>query len=189
MKNTNANFQPVIIGTKTNELNDHKRRFDDKIRRFNTLYDYLSKVIPIKDKNTLKTNIYETFLTTFLAKHKANFPLNAPTNSILQFMQIDTNKITSLIDEFNAVNFDLTNVNLDAPVLPNIDFSIYTETPEQNELFFRINKVVTAIAGVESLGKIIYKAQLIQAFNFMLFYDIGTQKLSVNTNYILKKVR
>lgn len=186
---THKVFQPIKIGTLTTEEKDYARRFEDKIKRFNDLYAYLCKFIALEDKNVLKANIYETFLTSFLDKEQNNFPPNAPINSILQFMQVDTNKIQSLIDELNAIEFNLEDLNLNSPILPKKDFGIYTTTNEQNDLYFKISKVVNAVNELEAAGKTIYKSPLIQAFNFMLHYDLASQNLSVNVPYILNKIR
>lgn len=182
-------FQPIQIGTQTSIEKDFQQRFEAKIKRFDALYSYLAKFISIKDKNVLKTNIYEYFLKTFLDKEQANFPPNAPINSILQFMQVDANKIQSLIDELEAIDFNLEAINLNAPELPIVDFGIYTETKEQNDLYFKLNKVVTAINELEAIGKTIYKSPLLQAFNFMLHYELTTQTLTPNTQLILGKMR
>lgn len=182
-------FQPIKIGTLTTEEKEYTRRFEAKIKRFDALYSYLCKFVSFEDKNVLNQNIYETFLTLFLDKEQNNFPPNAPINSILQFMQVDTNKIQSLIDELNAIEFNLEDLDLNSPILPKKDFGIYTTTPEQNDLYFKINKVVNAVNELETSGKTIYKSPLIQAFNFMLHYDLASQTLSVNVPYILNKIR
>lgn len=182
-------FQPIQIGTQTSIEKDFQHRFEGKIKRFDALYSYLLKFIPLEDKNVLKRNIYEYFLKTFLDKEQGNFPPNAPITSILQFMQVDTNKIQLLINDFEAIEFNLEAINLNTPELPIVDFGIYTETIEQNDLYFKLIKVVTAISELEATGKTIYKSPLLQSFNFMLHYDLTTQKLTPNAQLILGKTR
>jgi hypothetical protein len=156
--------------------------------RYEALYSYLSKFISIEDKNTLTSDIYSTFITLFLEKESANFPPNAPINSILTFFEVNTNKIQVLIDEFNAIDFEET-INYNEPILQEKDFGIYTQTEEQNFLFFRLQNIITEISKLEALNKIIYKAPLTQAFNFMLHYDLTTQTLKPNASYILGTMR
>jgi hypothetical protein len=182
-------FTPIRISDNHEQQRQYTSDFNAKIRSFNALYSYLCKFISIEDKNTLKNDIYSTFITAFLDKESANFPPNAPVNSILTFFEVNTSKIQSLIDDFNAIDFDLTSVDLNAPGLPTKDFGTYTKTNEQNLLFTKIDNVIKAIEQLEKLNKVIYKAPLVQAFAFMLHYDLSTQKLTANANYILGNMR
>ena len=182
-------FIPIKIAENHEQQRRYTSDFNAKIRSFNALYSYLCKFISIEDKNTLKSNSYSNFITAFLDKESANFPPNAPINSILTFFEINTSKIQSLIDDFNSVDFDLTDVDLNKPVLPSKDFGTYTKTNEQNLLFTKIDNVIKAIEQLEKLNKVVYKAPLCQAFAFMLQYDLSTQKLTANANYILGNMR
>ena len=182
-------FTPIKISHNHEQQRQYTNLFNDKIRSFNALYSYLSKFIKIENKNTLQNDIYSTFITAFLDKESVNFPPNAPVNSILTFFEVNTNKIQSLIDDFNSVDFDLTSVDLNAPVLPEQDFGTYTKTNEQNLLFTKIDNVIKAIEQLEKLNKVVYKAPLVNAFAFMLHYDLSTQKLTANASYILGTMR
>ena len=182
-------FIPNKISENHEQQRQYTNLFNDKIKRFEALYSYLSKFIRIENKNTLHNDIYSTFITAFLDKESANFPPNAPINSILTFFEINTSKIQSLIDDFNAIDFDLTDVDLNKPVLPSKDFGTYTKTNEQNILFTKIDNVIKSIEQLEKLNKVVYKAPLINAFNFLLQYDLSTQKLTANANYILGNMR
>ena len=182
-------FTPIKISDNHEAQRQYTNLFNDKIRRFDALYLYLCKFISIEDKNTFKSNSYSNFITAFLDKEAANFPPNAPVNSILTFFEINTSKIQSLIDHFNAIDFDLTDVDLNEPTLPTKDFATYTKTNEQNILFTKIDNVIKAIEQLEKLNKVVYKAPLCQAFNFMLHYDLSTQKLTANASYVLGQMR
>jgi hypothetical protein len=182
-------FIPIKISENHEQQRQYTNLFNDKIRRFNALYLYLSKFISIEDKNTLHNDIYSNFITAFLDKEAANFPPNAPVNSILTFFEVNTNKIQALIDDFNSVDFDLTSVDLNEPTLPAKDFGTYTKTNEQNLLFTKIDNVIKAIEQLEKLNKVVYKAPLVNAFAFMLNYDLSTQKLTANASYILGNMR
>ena len=182
-------FIPIKISENHEQQRQYTNLFNDKIKRFDALYLYLSKFIKIENKNTLHNDIYSTFITAFLDKESANFPPNAPINSILTFFEINTSKIQSLIDDFNAIDFDLTDVDLNKPELPTKDFGTYTKTNEQNLLFTKIDNVIKAIEQLEKLNKVVYKAPLCQAFAFMLQYDLSTQKLTANASYVLGNIR
>lgn len=182
-------FIPIRISDNYEAQRRYTSDFNDKIKRFDALYLYLSKFIRIENKNTLHNDIYSTFIAAFLDKESANFPPNAPINSILTFFEINTSKIQSLIDDFNAIDFDLTDVDLNAPTLPTKDFGTYTKTNEQNILFTKIDNVIKSIEALEKLNKVVYKAPLCQAFNFLLHYDLSNQKLTANANYILGNMR
>ena len=182
-------FIPIKISENHEQQRQYTNLFNDKIKRFDALYSYLSKFIRIENKNTLHNDIYSTFITAFLDKESANFPPNAPINSILTFFEINTSKIQSLIDDFNAIDFDLTDVDLNAPALPEHDFGTYTQTAEQNILFTKIDNVIKSIEALEKLNKVVYKAPLVNAFNFLLQYDLSTQKLTANASYVLGNIR
>ena len=182
-------FIPIKIAENHEQQRQYTSDFNDKIKRFEALYSYLCKFIRIEDKNTLKEDIYSNFIAAFLDKEAVNFPPNAPINSILTFFEINTSKIQSLIDDFNAIDFDLTDVDLNAPGLPIKDFGTYTKTNEQNLLFTKIDNVIKAIEQLEKLNKVVYKAPLVNAFNFLLQYDLTTQKLNANASYILGNIR
>ena len=181
-------FQKILLDTSEHLKKDYISRFNAKIMRFEALYSYLSKFISVEDKNVLTNDIYSTFISLFLAKESANFPPNSPINSILTFFEINTNKIQVLIDEFNAIDFEET-INFNAPILEEKDFGIYTQNEEQNFLFFRLQNIITEISKLEAINKIVYKAPLTQAFNFMLHYDLTTQTLKPNASYILGTMR
>ena len=181
-------FQKILIDTSEHLKKDYISRFNAKIMRFEALYSYLSKFISVEDKNVLTNDIYSTFITLFLEKESANFPPNSPINSILTFFEINTNKIQVLIDEFNAIDFEET-INFNEPILEEKDFGIYTQNEEQNFLFFRLQNIITEISKLEAINKIVYKAPLTQAFNFMLHYDLTTQTLKPNASYILGTMR
>ena len=53
----------------------------------------------------------------------------------------------------------------------------------------KIDNVIKAIEALEKLNKVVYKAPLVNAFNFLLQYDLTTQKLTANANYILGNMR
>jgi len=95
----------------------------------------------------------------------------------------------TLYYNFNSVDFDLTDVDLNEPTLPTKDFATYTQTAEQNILFTKIDNVIKAIEQLEKLNKVVYKAPLVNAFAFMLHYDLSTQKLTANPSYILGNMR
>ena len=78
---------------------------------------------------------------------------------------------------------------MNKPELPTKDFGTYTKTNEQNILFTKIDNVIKSIEQLEKLNKVVYKAPLINAFNFLLQYDLSTQKLTANANYILGNMR
>ena len=182
-------FTPIKMSHNHEAERQYTNLFNDKIKRFDALYLYLSKFIKIENKNTLQNDIYSTFITAFLDKESVNFPPNAPVNSILTFFEVNTNKIQALIDDFNAIDFDLTGVNLNEPTLPTKDFGTYTATAEQNILFTKIDNVIKAIEQLEKLNKVVYKAPLVNAFAFMLNYDLSTQKLTANPSYVLGTMR
>ena len=182
-------FTPIKISHNYEAERQYTSDFNDKIKTFDALYSYLCKFISIQDKNTFKEDIYSTFITAFLEKESPNFPPNSPVNSILHFFEINTSKIQVLIDDFNAIDFDLTDVDLNAPALPTKDFGTYTKTNEQNLLFTKIDNVIKSIEALEKLNKVVYKAPLVNAFNFLLHYDLRTQKLNANASYILGNMR
>ena len=181
-------FTPIKISENHEQQRQYTNLFNDKIKRFEALYNYLSKFISVEDKNTLTSDIYSTFISLFLEKESANFPPNSPINSILTFFEVNTNKIQVLIDEFNAIDFEET-INYNEPILQEKDFGIYTQNEEQNNLFFRLQNIITEISKLEALNKVVYKAPLTQAFNFMLHYDLTTQTLKPNASYILGTMR
>jgi len=181
-------FQKILLDTSEHLKKDYLSRFNAKIMRYEALYSYLSKFISIEDKNTLTSDIYSTFITLFLEKESANFPPNAPINSILTFFEVNTNKIQVLIDEFNAIDFEET-IDYNAPILQEKDFGIYTQNEAQNNLFFRLQNIITEISKLEALNKTILKAPLVQAFQQMLQYDFLTQQLKPNSNFILGTMR
>jgi hypothetical protein len=179
-------FQRILIENAEHLQKDYISRFNAKIKTFEALCNYMKHFIPIEDKNEFTSEIYETFLNKFLKKNKDDFPKNSPINSMLNFMQVNTQKLQDLITEFQAIDFE-ENINFNAPELEDKDFGIYTETDEQNFLFFRLQNIITEISKLEALNKTILKAPLVQAFQFMLHYDFYTQQLKPNSNFILGK--
>ena len=59
-------FIPIKISENHEQQRQYTNLFNDKIKRFDVLYSYLSKFIRIENKNTLHNDIYSTFITAFL---------------------------------------------------------------------------------------------------------------------------
>jgi hypothetical protein len=65
--------------------------------------------------------------------------------------------------------------------------NIYTDTPEQNDLFETLQKLISAVNELKAQGFNVYAGSLIQATQGALTFDFLSNTLKVNHLFILEK--
>jgi hypothetical protein len=65
--------------------------------------------------------------------------------------------------------------------------NIYTDTPEQNDLFETLQKLIGAVNELKAQGFNVYAGSLIQATQGALTFDFLSNTLKVNHLFILEK--
>jgi len=181
-----SKFQPIVVGYDFATEQIDTTLFKDKTRAFNELSNEIDKFIKIEDKNLFKGNLYELFINLFYDKNKLNFPPDVPLNVMLKMMEVNLNKIQSLVAEFNAIELDLDLNNLEQP---KKDYSIYTENESQNKLAIYLNRILSGISELKKIEKTIYPQNIVQGLNGLVVFSHESNALILNHFAILDKIR
>jgi hypothetical protein len=181
-----SKFQPIVVGYDFATEQIDTTLFNDKIKRFKALETEIDKFIKIEDKNLFKGNLYELFINLFYDKNKLNFPPDVPLNVMLKMMEVNLNKIQSLIAEFNAIELDLDLNNLEKPTK---DYSIYTENESQNKLAIYLNRILSGISEIKKMEKTVYPQNIVQGLNGLVVFNHESNALILNHFAILDKIR
>ena len=91
-------------------------------------------------------------------------------------MDVNTDKINSLIQTISSIDID---IDAAAP-----DFRILTENDEQNKLFHYLQTIINNIEILQKDGATIYPAPLINAFNGALHFDFKENRLKPSVNFV-----
>jgi hypothetical protein len=181
-----SKFQPIVVGYDFATEQIDTNLFKDKIKRFKALETEIDKFVKIEDKNLFKGELFDLFLSEFYDKNKLNFPPDVPLNVMLKMMEVNLNKIQSLIAEFNAIEleFDLNNLEQ-----PKKDYSIYTENESQNKLAIYLNKILSGITEIKKMEKQVFPQNIVQGLNGLVVFNHESNALILNHFAILDKIR
>jgi len=175
-------FQPLAIGKDEEELKRFKSRVRMKRRFIDELFDYVNKFVEVQDKVNLQGNFYDSFITMFLDKYKDKFP-PISIDKMFEQMDCDIKKIDALCQNIESIDIKL-DAKLEAK---EPDFSIYTETEEQNKLFVTVKRLCKDLNALKDFGIRLQGNQLIFGTQQVLQYDWGKQEMKPNTRRILNK--
>lgn len=173
-------FKPIVIGYRNEDEKNYKTRLEAKTSALEEFYSYVGKFISTEDRTTFTTNLYETFIQRFSDRYSKDFP-HLSLNKIFGLMDINTDKINSLIQRINSIDIDITAASP--------DFNIYTENEEQNKLFGYLQTIINSIEILQKSGKHIYAAPLVQAFNGALNFDFKENKLKPSIHFVKGIIR
>lgn len=167
-------FTPIVIGHRTEEEKQYRINLDTKKKALEDFYSYVGKFISTEDRNTFTSNLYETFIQRFSDRYAKDFP-HISLNKIFDLMDVNTNKINSLIQTINSIDLDIE--------APAPDFNIYTENEEENKLHTYLQNIIENIDHLKEKRNV-YPAPLISAFNGMLAFDFLTNTIIPSVSFI-----
>ena len=179
------NFIPLAIG-----INEHeKQRFEADLTQLRThVSDYFSEVdkfIQVEDKNVYKANLINSFVKDFEDKYRKEFSNLLTIEKILELCEVNTDKLKSLATKIKEYNIE---INYNTGEAPTKDFTIYTESDEQNKLYNYVKKITDSIADKPN-NHFFYNSDLVRGFNGIVYYDFSSQSIKPNITYILGKQR
>lgn len=172
---TKREFTPIVIGHKHEEEKRYTINVEAKIKALEEFYSYVGRFISTEDRNVFRANLYDTFVQRFYDKYSKDYP-HITINKIFALLDVNIEKINSLISTINSIEIDETE---DAP-----DFKIYTESEEQNKLFGYLQTIIHNIEILQKDGATIYPAPLISAFNGALQFDFKDNRLKPSVNFV-----
>lgn len=167
-------FTPIVIGHKTEEEKQYRINLEAKKKALEGFYDYVGQFISTEDRKTFTSNLYETFIQRFSDRYAKDFP-HISINKIFDLMDVNTNKINSLIQTINSIDLDIDT--------PEPDFNIYTENEEENKLHTYLKNIIENIDNLKEKRNV-YPAPLISAFNGMLQFDFQTNTIIPSVGFI-----
>ena len=174
-------FQRIAIGY--NEA--QKKQFELDLNAFtsylNDFFTEIAKYIEVKDKNVFKGKFLNTFLELFAKKYKSQFPEFMSLEKVLELCEVNTDKIKALASKINEYQIEI-DLNTNEAKTP--DFTIYTESIEQNLLWNYANNLTKAIHENMPNGITFFYSDLVRGFSNVLTYDFSTQRLVPNIGYI-----
>jgi len=179
------NFKPLAIGINESE----KQRFEADLTQLRTIVsDFFSEVdkfIQVEDKNVYRGNLINTFVKDFEHKYRAEFSSMLTIDKVMELCEVNTDKLKSLATKIKEYNIEIDYNTGEAPIK---DFTIYTESEEQNKLYQYVKKITDSISD-KPTSHFFYHSDLVRGFNGLVFYDFSTQTIQPNINYILGNIR
>lgn len=167
-------FIPIVIGYRTDEAKRYTIDLEVKKKALEDFYSYVGKFISTEDRNTFTSNLYETFIQRFSDRYSKDFP-HISLHKIFDLMDVNTNKINSLIQTINSIDLDIEATEP--------DFNIYTENEEENKLHTYLQNIIENIDYLKEKRNV-YPAPLISAFNGMLQFDFLTNTIIPSVAFI-----
>ena len=168
-------FTPIIIGYRAEEQKRYRESVEAKLSALQTFYDYVGNFISTEDRETFRADLYGTFIQRFSDRYSKDFP-HISLNKIFGLMDVNMDKINSLIDTINSNDID--------EEAPEPNFNIYTESEEQNKLFQYVQTIIENIENIKGQGHTIYPAPLVSAFNGALQFDFKENKLIPSIHFV-----
>jgi len=174
-------FKPVPIGYKEHE----KRQFELDLSTFtsylNDFFSEIAKYIEVKDKNAFKGKFLNMFLDLFSEKYKSQFPQFMSLEKVLELCEVNTDKIKTLAFKISEFKIEI-DLNTNEAKIP--DFTIYTESIEENLLYKYASEIEKAIYDNKPTEITFFQSDLQRGFSGLLLYDFSTQRLKPNIGYI-----
>ena len=171
---TTKEFTAVVIGHRTEEAKRYKINLDAKIKALEEFYNYVGKFISTEDRKTFDANLYDVFIQRFSNRYSNDFP-HISLNKMFGLMDVNTDKINSLIQTISSIDIDA------AAAAP--DWNIYTESEEQNKLYKYLQNIIENIDHLKETRNI-FPAPLISGFNGMFQFDFTTNKIVPSIPFI-----
>jgi hypothetical protein len=182
----NKEFKPIVIGYNASAESNYKANLSSKIERLTQFFEECTKYVDIKDKNAYKPNLYNSFVEDFSAKYKSQFSELLTIDKILELSEVPVDKLRFLAAKINEIDIDL-DFNTHEASTP--DFSIKTESIEENLLYEYSKRIAAAIHDNKPEYMTFFYADLVRGFANILQYDFNSQKLVPNVSYIKGQYR
>ena len=174
-------FVPVIIGKDTTREDAYKRDLNVKRSDLNALHEYCSRFIEIQDKTVLFRNFKETFLRLFYDKYHSQFPSIVTLEKMLDFADVDMQKIETLATSIEAINIEL---NSDFEPIKKVDFNIYTKTQQENLLFATMKRLCSDLDVLKNNGVTLFPMAIQNGTMQTLKYDFKSKTMQPNLKAI-----
>jgi hypothetical protein len=100
---------------------------------------------------------------------------------VLELCEVNTDKIKALASKINEYQIEI-DLNTNEAKTP--DFTIYTESIEQNLLYKYASEIEKAIFDNKPTEITFFQSDLQRGFSGLLIYDFSTQRLKPNIGYI-----
>jgi hypothetical protein len=182
----NKEFKPIVIGYDESS----KKRFEANLTALSVhLKDFFTeceKYVQIEDKNVYKGNLLNSFISDFSKKYKTQFSELLTIDKILELSNVDTHKLRFLESKIKEINIEI-DYNTHEASTP--DFSIKTESIEENLLYEYSKRIAAAIHDNKPEYMTFFYADLVRGFANILQYDFNSQKLVPNVSYIKGQYR
>ena len=145
-----------------------------------------SEIIDFKALST-DANIYAT--ETIYNSNKDLIKIDIAPAKMLDLLDINLSHLKHLQDTYNAIECTVTIVgNLPSVKVLKDDFTIWTQTPAQNEMLKIANDFIQASKMVSTIAKT-YILNLSQGTSNMVIPNYRTNEIEINASFILGNVR
>lgn len=182
----NKDFKRIAIGYNEAQKKQFESDLNTLTSYLNDFFSEIAKYIEVKDKNVFNGNFLNTFLELFGQKYKCQFPEFMSLEKVLELCEVNTDKIKALASKINEYQIEI-DLNTNEAKTP--DFTVYTESIEQNLLYKYASEIEKAIFDNKPTEITFFQSDLQRGFSGLLTYDFSTQRLKPNIGYIKGQYR
>jgi hypothetical protein len=179
-------FKPMLIAINTHQQREHDTQKSTFLSLVSDFFNEVEQFVTVTDKNEFKGNFFLRFKELFAATYKGKFPEIVTLDKQLELASVNVNKLHFLSEKLNS--YTNIQVDLNTNEFKEIDFGLYTTTPDQNKLLEFLNSLCNTIATAETFTNV-NKGHIQAAFSHCIFFDHKEQRFRPNYYFITNQMR
>jgi len=179
-------FKKMLIAINTHQQQEYNTQKSTFLTLVSDFFNEVEQFVTVTDKNEFKENFFLGFKELFASTYKGKFPDIVTLDKQLELAAVNVNKLQFLSEKLNS--YTNIQVDLNTNVFEEIDFGLYTTTPDQNKLLEFLNSLCNTIAAAEDFTNV-NKGHIQAAFSNCIFFDHKEQRFRPNYYFITNQMR
>jgi hypothetical protein len=179
-------FKKMLIAINTHQQQEYNTQKSTFLTLVSDFFNEVEQFVTVTDKNEFKENFFLGFKELFASTYKGKFPEIVPLDKQMELAAVNVNKLQFLSEKLNS--YTNIQVDLNTNVFEEIDFGLYTTTPDQNKLLEFLNSLCNTIAAAEDFTNV-NKGHIQAAFSNCIFFDHTQQRFRPNYYFITNQMR
>jgi len=179
-------FKKMLIAINTHQQQEYNTQKSTFLTLVSDFFSEIEQFVTVIDKNEFKGNFFLRFKELFSGTYKGKFPDIVTLDKQLELAAVNVNKLQFLSEKLNS--YTNIQVDLNTNEFQEIDFGLYTTTPDQNKLLEFLNSLCNTIATAETFTNV-NKGHIQAAFSHCIFFDHKEQRFRPNYYFITNQIR
>jgi hypothetical protein len=179
-------FKKMLIAINTHQQQEYNTQKSTFLTLVSDFFNEVEQFVTVTDKNEFKGNFFFKFKELFSGTYKGKFPDIVTLDKQLELAAVNVNKLQFLSEKLNS--YTNIQVDLNTNEFQEIDFGLYTTTPDQNKLLEFLNSLCNTISTAETFTNV-NKGHVQAAFSNCIFFDHTQQRFKPNYYFITNQIR